>query len=187
MDHRLLLWARVMNWDDYRPIAGDKFLGISYEDTFQTPLVTFVLKITSNGTPQTLEFESALTFSAAVRKNPYRHPLCKAMQISIFILRQDVSPQFPMLSLRRFQLAIADLGSFRGNNGGQWHTSTRRLRARRREACPCGKSMELVETLVPSESSNRGHVKEEEEKKKKPCTRQNGETPKRSHSAQNCI
>ena len=43
LDHHLLLWARVKNWDDYRPIAGDKFMSISYEDTFQSPLATVVV------------------------------------------------------------------------------------------------------------------------------------------------
>ena len=43
LDHHLLLWARVKNWDDYRPIAGNKTMGISYEDTFQSSLATVVV------------------------------------------------------------------------------------------------------------------------------------------------
>ena len=43
VDHHLLLWARVKNWDDYRPIFGGKFMGITYEDTFQEPLATVVV------------------------------------------------------------------------------------------------------------------------------------------------
>ena len=43
VDHHLLLWARVKNWDDYRPIFDGKFLGISYENTFQDKLATVVV------------------------------------------------------------------------------------------------------------------------------------------------
>ena len=43
VDHHLMLWARVKNWDDYRPIFGGKFLAISYEDTFQETLATVVV------------------------------------------------------------------------------------------------------------------------------------------------
>ena len=43
VDHRLFLWARVKNWDDYRPIADNRFMAITYEDAFQTPLATVVV------------------------------------------------------------------------------------------------------------------------------------------------
>ena len=39
LDHHLFLWARVKNWDDYRLIADTKFMPITYEDTFQSPLL----------------------------------------------------------------------------------------------------------------------------------------------------
>ena len=38
-----MLWARVKNWDDYRPIFDGKVLGISYEETFQEKLATVVV------------------------------------------------------------------------------------------------------------------------------------------------
>ena len=43
LDHHLFLWVRVKNWDNYRPIADDKFMPIIYEDTFQSPLATMVV------------------------------------------------------------------------------------------------------------------------------------------------
>ena len=43
-----------------------------------------------------------------------RQPRCRAMRVSIFILSQDVSPQFPVPSRLRFHVAIADLGPFWG-------------------------------------------------------------------------
>ena len=43
VDHHLMLWARVKNWDDYRPIFDGKFLGISYEEAFQEKLATVVV------------------------------------------------------------------------------------------------------------------------------------------------
>ena len=43
VDHHLLLWARVRNWNDYRPIAGNETMSITYEDTFQAPLATVVV------------------------------------------------------------------------------------------------------------------------------------------------
>ena len=43
VDQHLSLWARVRNWDDYRPIFGGTFPGISYEDTFQETLATVVV------------------------------------------------------------------------------------------------------------------------------------------------
>ena len=43
VDHHLMLWARVRNWDDYRPIVDGRYLGITYEETFQDPLATIVV------------------------------------------------------------------------------------------------------------------------------------------------
>ena len=43
VDHHLMLWARVRNWDDYRPIVDGRCLGITYEETFQEPLATVVV------------------------------------------------------------------------------------------------------------------------------------------------
>ena len=43
VDHHLMLWARVKNWDDYRPIVDGRYLGITYEETFQEPLATIVV------------------------------------------------------------------------------------------------------------------------------------------------
>ena len=43
VDHHLMLWARVRNWDDYRPIVDGRYLGITYEETFQEPLATVVV------------------------------------------------------------------------------------------------------------------------------------------------
>ena len=43
VDHHLMLWARVRNWDDYRPIVDGRYLGITYEDTFETTLATVVV------------------------------------------------------------------------------------------------------------------------------------------------
>ena len=43
VDHHLMPWARVKNWDDYRHICGNAFMSISYEDTFQEPLATVVV------------------------------------------------------------------------------------------------------------------------------------------------
>ena len=43
VDHHLMLWARVKNWDDYRPIVDGRYLGITYEETFQEPLATVVV------------------------------------------------------------------------------------------------------------------------------------------------
>ena len=43
VDHHLMLWARVRNWDDYRPTSSGKFLAISYEDTFEETLATVVV------------------------------------------------------------------------------------------------------------------------------------------------
>ena len=43
VDHHLMLWARVKNWDDYRPVVDGKYLGITYEDTFETTLATVVV------------------------------------------------------------------------------------------------------------------------------------------------
>ena len=43
LDHHLMLWARVKNWADYRPIFDGKFLGISYEEAFQNKLETVVV------------------------------------------------------------------------------------------------------------------------------------------------
>ena len=43
LNHHLFLWARVKKWDDYRPIADNKFMPITYEDTFQSPLATVVV------------------------------------------------------------------------------------------------------------------------------------------------
>ena len=43
VDHHLMLWARVRNWDDYRPIVEGRYLGITYEDTFQESLATIVV------------------------------------------------------------------------------------------------------------------------------------------------
>ena len=43
VDHHLMLWARVKNWDDYRPIFDGKFLGISYEEALQENLATIVV------------------------------------------------------------------------------------------------------------------------------------------------
>ena len=43
VDHHLMLWARAKNWDDYRPVVEGRYLGISYEETFQEPLATVVV------------------------------------------------------------------------------------------------------------------------------------------------
>ena len=43
VDHHLMLWARAKNWDDYRPVVEGKYLGISYEETFEEPLATVVV------------------------------------------------------------------------------------------------------------------------------------------------
>ena len=43
MDHVLCLWAREKNWDDYRPIAGDKLLNIGCEDRMQAPIATVAI------------------------------------------------------------------------------------------------------------------------------------------------
>ena len=43
VDHHLMLWARVKNWDDYRPIVEGRYLGITYEETFQETLATVVV------------------------------------------------------------------------------------------------------------------------------------------------
>ena len=43
VDHHLMLWARVKNWDDYRPIVEGRYLGITYEETFQESLATIVV------------------------------------------------------------------------------------------------------------------------------------------------
>ena len=43
VDHHLMLWARVRNWDDYRPIVEGRYLGITYEETFQETLATVVV------------------------------------------------------------------------------------------------------------------------------------------------
>ena len=43
VDHHLMLWARAKNWDDYRPVVEGRYLGITYEETFQQPLATVVV------------------------------------------------------------------------------------------------------------------------------------------------
>ena len=43
VDHHLMLWARVKNWDDFRPLVDGRYLGITYEETFQEPLATVVV------------------------------------------------------------------------------------------------------------------------------------------------
>ena len=43
VDHHLMLWARAKNWDDYRPIVEGRYLGVTYEETFQEPLATVVV------------------------------------------------------------------------------------------------------------------------------------------------
>ena len=43
VDHHLMLWARVRNWDDYRPLVDGRYLGVTYEETFQEPLATVVV------------------------------------------------------------------------------------------------------------------------------------------------
>ena len=43
VDHHLMLWARVRNWDDYKPLVDGRYLGITYEETFQEPLATVVV------------------------------------------------------------------------------------------------------------------------------------------------
>ena len=43
VDHHLMLWARAKNWDDYRPVVEGRYLGITYEETFQQTLATVVV------------------------------------------------------------------------------------------------------------------------------------------------
>ena len=43
VDHHLMLWARAKNWDDYRPVVEGRYLGVTYEETFQETLATVVV------------------------------------------------------------------------------------------------------------------------------------------------